>query len=291
MLNYTLPNFSDTKQLARLFSNSSFRALYSDDNSKKTIYSKISRLINSPSNQMNLKMFFEKGFQQLKVDYRNEYFVKSVLLNDFVLKRYSLNNSVLLNEFQVASSIADVVLVNGSNKVFEIKTEFDSPKRLITQIMDYKKAFSEVFVVVHNSQIEKYLESNFTEIGILSFSETGDFKEIRPAKKDITMLDIRTMAKTLRKSELNQMVFDLTAELPEATQVKFFKICVEIIEKFSPEEVQYKYLQILKKRIDLSSNQRVLSDQTPYWLKFFCYTENIKEKDYLHLLNSLDMKI
>lgn len=65
---------------------------------------------------------------------------------------------MLLNEFRIGASIADTVLINGTNKVFEIKTELDTPERLTTQLQDYYKGFSEVYVFTHYSLAAKYVQ-------------------------------------------------------------------------------------------------------------------------------------
>ena len=81
------------------------------------------------------------AYQHLLKEYRYEYLYKSALLNDFVLRNYSLADTILLNEFRIGKSKADSVLANGTNKVFEIKTELDSSERLNSQVADYYKAF------------------------------------------------------------------------------------------------------------------------------------------------------
>lgn len=91
------------------------------------------------------------SYQILEQNYRHEYFYKNKLLNDYVLMHYALDDTVLLNEFRVGDSIVDVVLVNGTNKVFEIKTELDTPERLKPQLDDYYKAFTEVYVFTHTT--------------------------------------------------------------------------------------------------------------------------------------------
>src|SRR5690606_28537435 len=87
------------------------------------------------------------AYQSLLREYRHEYLYKSALLNQYVLRQHSLDDTILLNEFRIGKSVADAVLINGTNKVFAIKPELDSPDRLTTQLADYYKAFSELYLI------------------------------------------------------------------------------------------------------------------------------------------------
>lgn len=286
----TVPfTFSDPKLLAGLYSNASFRNLCKPVEKQDLFVNRLLSILNGESKGHSLRRLLDMGYQELLRSYRHEYLFKSTLLNDYVLKEYSMNTSILLNEFQVGKSIADAVLVNGTNKVFEIKTELDSPLRLATQIQDYKKAFSEVYLVVHEKQIKKYEDQISEGIGMLLFSERTGIYKYKEASLDNSCLEVDVMVKSLRKDELTLLATNLTGEEPEATPVKLFKTCCQLIKEYSSIEVQKEYLQIIKNRINPATNELIKSDQIPSWLKFFCYTENIKEKAYIQLTNNLDI--
>ncbi|WP_192350368.1 sce7726 family protein [Algoriphagus sp. Y33] len=283
--------FSDPKLLAGLYSNASFRNLCKPGEKQNGFVKILQSTLNSDIKGHTLRGILDIGYKELLQNYRHEYLFKTTLLNDYVLKKYSMKSSILLNEFQVGKSIADAVLVNGTNKVFEIKTELDSPNRLTTQIQDYKKAFSEVYLVVHENQAEKYAAVIAEEIGLLCFSEKNRILNYKEATPDINRLDVDVMVKSLRKDELILLATRLSGEIPEATPVKLFKTCQQIVRDYPCTEVQNKYLGIIKKRINPVTNELIKSDQIPSWLKFFCYSENIKEKDYIHLIDSLDITL
>lgn len=72
------------------------------------------------------------AYAAISKDYRCEYVYKNELVN-LLLRRYGTRSTVYFSEFRVGSSIADMVMFNGESKVFEIKTEYDSPRRLDRQ--------------------------------------------------------------------------------------------------------------------------------------------------------------
>ena len=78
-----------------------------------------------------IRDLFDSIFDRLtSKDYRHEFIYKSVIAHKILLGRHSLNTAVLLNEFRVGDCKADVVVINGTSNVYEIKSERDSLCRL-----------------------------------------------------------------------------------------------------------------------------------------------------------------
>lgn len=113
------------------------------------------------------------SYQILEQNYLHTYLYKNKLFNDYILMHYALDDTALLNEFRVSDSIVDVVLVNGTNKVFEIKTELDSPERLKPQLDDYYKAFTEVYVFTHTTLADNTLVYCPPYVGLLLLIPTN----------------------------------------------------------------------------------------------------------------------
>ena len=87
-------------------------------------------------------------------EYRTEYFYKNTLLNKLMLKKHDYKKTIALTELPIANSKADFVMINGRGVVYEIKTELDNLDRINSQIMDYQKAFSEIFIVTYQENLE-----------------------------------------------------------------------------------------------------------------------------------------
>ncbi|WGQ12411.1 sce7726 family protein [Pedobacter gandavensis] len=228
---------------------------------------------------------------QLLQHYRHEYLYKAALLNSYVLHHYSLEDSILLNEFKIGNSKADAVLINGTNKVFEIKTELDSPDRLLTQVNDYYKAFSEVYIVIHHSAVDKYIGLIDEHVGILLLSPKHTITTLRSAQCHDHGLDIPAMMKALRKEEYLQVVKNLCGSVPIATPVQLFKSCLNVLLEFSAIAVQTEFLRVIKQRINPLTNQLVQNPLIPDALRFSCYSHNLNENDYLSLIDKLNYKI
>ena len=84
-----------------------------------------SGLINRLDTSMPLKKFFDWIYDLLVKRYRSEYIYKNAIANKILLGKHSLNTSHMLTEFRAANCKADVVVLNGTSTVYEIKSEYD----------------------------------------------------------------------------------------------------------------------------------------------------------------------
>ena len=126
--------------LAKIVSNAGLQRMMFSDNFKQQARN-LKQLLKKNGLEIENKSYFSElidtSYQHLLRHYRHEYLYKVALLNSYALDNYSLSDTILLNEFKIGNSKADTILINGTNKVFEIKTELDSPERLCSQINDY----------------------------------------------------------------------------------------------------------------------------------------------------------
>jgi len=280
--------------LSKLISNSGFQRLINHDTSKD--YGKqLKQLLCRNGIRLEGKASFSEmlslGYQQLLSFYRYEYIYKTAILNSYVLREHSLKDTILLNEFKVGTSKADVVVVNGTNKVFEIKTELDTPDRLRSQVDDYFKAFSEVYLVVHHSMVSKYLGRVDPHVGIMVFTENEKIETVYTATSDHSRLDSTTMLKALRKEEYLTLITNLSGFQPITRPVHLFAECCRVANSFPVQTVHSEFLKIIKRRICEESNDFTLSESIPSYLKFFCYQAGLDQNHYIALTKRLNCLI
>lgn len=233
----------------------------------------------------------ELSYAHLLKYYRHEYLYKVALLNNYVLGNFSLSDTILLNEFKIGNSKADTVLVNGTNKVFEIKTELDSPERLNTQINDYFKAFSEVYVVIHHSSVDKYIRILDHHVGIMVFTAEHSIVTLRQPQPYHLGLEITAMMKALRKDEYLQVVRNLVGSIPISTPIQLFKSCLDVLSAFPATVVQAEFLKVIKQRINPLIPSLIQDPLIPAALRFSAYHYNLNENDYLGLIKRLNYQV
>lgn len=238
------------RSYSSIFSSTSFSKLIKEDdfsfiNSKILRYdiSKIGVKIHTYAD------YIKYTYNELRKQYRNEYIYKNTFINEILINDYGVKDTIVINEFRVGNSIADLVMFNGTSKAFEIKTELDTDKRLSGQLLDYKKAFKECYIVTHESLTDKYLKED-NSIGIIELIKTSrglKMQEVRPAI-EIKEVDSETIMRCLRTNEYKSIVSEYYKELPEMNSFNMFNICKELIFKIPNDILNLLFIEQLKLR-------------------------------------------
>ncbi|MFJ3114905.1 sce7726 family protein [Pseudomonas protegens] len=94
--------------------------------------------------------------------------IKAALI-DWLYARGMVRDAVVINEMVVANWArrADLALANGRLYGFEIKSEFDSLKRLPGQIESFRRHFDKVTVVAASKFVPEIVRSYPVEVGVL----------------------------------------------------------------------------------------------------------------------------
>lgn len=225
-------------------------------------------------------------YKHLQKDYRCEYIYKNNLLID-ILKKNGLNETLTLNELKIGSSKADLVLLNGSIRIFEIKTELDDFSKLSKQIDDYQKFADKVYIVTDEKHAQKIkIEYADTKIGILILDKKNKLIVEKEALNNTENFDFDTIFKILRKQEYMDLVKAEYGYIPDVPNTKIFRICYNMLKQIPVEKFQKKVLSKLKER-KLHSPNLLESKKTPKELKYICNSLNLKEKEYQYLYHFL----
>lgn len=258
------------------------------NNQESNLYNQFTEqfLYNDKSNTHN--ELISQVYKHLNKQYRNEYFYKNTLLNKLLLGRHSLNTTTALNEIPVNKSKADFILINGKATVYEIKTELDSLERLESQINDYYKAFNHVCVVTGESNFEKaYNLLKDTDVGVCVLTDRNTISTRKEPIKSNKKLDHTIMFKVLRKKEYENILFRHYGNLPETSQIKYFRACLELFRNIEMDRAYDYMVDELKKR-----NIKEVDEykKVPYELKFLVYFSDFKKRDYMKLQCFLNEK-
>lgn len=281
------------RSLSRIFSNPTFKNILHKKEDCDLLIDKLRKFDISLSLDDNptVKDAIRTLYLYLSRNYRNEYIYKNTILNKILLGKHNLNTATLLSEYRVGSSIADLVLLNGTSTVFEIKTELDSPDKLQKQIEDYQKVFAKVFIVTHHTLSERYLKNlNNDSIGLLSLNNKFQLSTNREAYEDFSLLNIETMMKCLRKDEYASIIASYYKEIPQVPNIRFFTECVNLA-KAIPIKVFHKLMvSQLKKRVPIEKDS-LNSEQLPQELRHICLCINPTKQQYKLLFNLLNQSL
>jgi hypothetical protein len=195
-----------------------------------------------------LAALFESAWHELRQLYRNEYIYKSEVANRIVFGRHSPRTAALHLEFPVGRSIVDVAIFNGTSTAYEIKTEFDSARRLKTQTRDYTKAFEAVYVVAHPALANSYVTVVAPEVGVLALDRRGSLSEIKAARKSQSLLDHSVVFRCLRREEYLRALRPMSPELTALPNGVVGESALALFRTLSKREAHDIYVGALRMR-------------------------------------------
>ncbi|MCD2156856.1 sce7726 family protein [Rhodococcus cerastii] len=185
----------------------------------------------------------------LKRKYRNEHVYKAAITEKIFIGRHGIYNASIMNEFAVASSVIDTVIVNGSATAYEIKTELDSATKLRKQLLDYSRAFRRTFVVTHESLEHEYRNRlRDTSAGLIVLTRRGTLSKRIEATSDTRNLAIETMMKCLRKAEYTNLIDSYYGTSFSVQSVQHFKYYLEMSDRIDPVAFNKLFEQQLRQR-------------------------------------------
>jgi hypothetical protein len=233
------------------------------------------------------KSALETLYSVFKKDYRCEYLYKNNLFNKYLLKQYSLTTTTVLNEFKIGNSIADFVLLNGTSRIFEIKSDLDGLDKLKKQINDYQQFADLIYIVTSTKYVSRILSDySGSTIGVIEFTQRNTFKEHKMAESNKQFFNYITIFKTLRKQEYLEIVFDNFGYVPDVPNTKIFRICLELVHRIELSSFQKMAFNKLKER-KIKCPELLKSEETPIELKQICYALDFTKQEYENLFTFL----
>lgn len=229
-----------------------------------------------------------KSYSLISKHYRCEYVYKNELIK-LLLKKYGTKNSVYFSEFRVGNSIADMVMFNGESKAFEIKTEYDTPRRLDKQMEDYKRFFDKCYIVVPKNRLEEYYNIVESTTGIITMSRDNGriiLKEIRSASQN-KHFEPEALMSCLRTDEYKNITLSLGVSLDGVAGYDMYTFCYNVISQADSDKLRALFLREVKKR----KNNTALLRKYPMSIRQMMLSLNLPEDKANKLLEQLNINI
>lgn len=135
--------------------------------------------------------------------------IKAILI-DWLFDKGMVDDAVVISEMVIAnwSRRADIALANGRLYGFEIKSHFDTLKRLPGQVESFQAHFDKVIIVAASKFISAIERDYPSEIGILEVYESSGRAKIRQVRagRICEVKDVSRLTSLLTKSELEKFV-------------------------------------------------------------------------------------
>ena len=230
----------------------------------------------------------KKLYSSIAKDYRCEYVYKNELIK-YLISQYGTKTTTAYNEFHVGNSIVDIALFNGESKAFEIKTEYDTTKRLGKQLDDYKKVFDKCYVVVPYEKADAYISSIDKSFGIITL-ERRNGRIFLTLIQEATLnsdLDPELVLSCLHIDEYESIVSEWIGTIPNVPKHQLYKECLSIFRQIPENTLRKLFVTKIKCR----KNNTPTIKKTPFMLRQMCLSMNLSSKDVETLVNRLSEQI
>jgi hypothetical protein len=245
-----------------------------------------SRLLDDLS--ITVANFFDATFSVLKKQgYRDEYVYKAALTQNVLLGTHNLRTASMLTEFRVGDCKADVVILNGTGTVYEVKSERDSLSRLERQIAAYAKVFAKVNVIAAESHVTAVMNLMPSDVGVLCLGDRGQIKPIRKAIERIDRTSPSAIFDCLRTDEARRILMTETVFIPQVPNTELNAVLKELFIKLAPDTAHRGMVEVLKKTRNLLPLSHLI-DQLPSSLHTAALTVPLRKVDHLRLVGAVN---
>jgi hypothetical protein len=256
---------SEAVALSRLFSSAVFQEMATKGRSAR-----FKRLLDETSvvprcaDGATVGDAFEQAFSILKTaGLRDEYIYRAALTDKILRKKHSLRTATMLNEFRAGTSKADLVILNGTSTVYEIKSERDTLARLVRQIEDYKRVFASVNVVVSEKHVEAVQSVLPEDVGIMCLSNRYHISTRRDAVDCPERICPMTIFESLRSAEAATVLQRLGIPVPDVPNTQRHGAMRRLFANLEPAALHSELIRTLKRTRDLAPLSELLNRLPP----------------------------
>ena len=182
-----------------------------------------------------------------------KYYPCERVIKYYLIKKMThLTENIVAFEMSIGSSRIDLCRINGHTYAYEIKTEYDTFKRLSTQLPNYQKAFDFVYVVTPLQRVESLKPYLPEGCGIIAYTlKNGLCKFSHQKKAEKNKGDLDFCIKNFSSSELTMFIEALSNLTCPTKRIEKEKIAISLVGKRNAWAV---YRKILKKRYEKKRN-------------------------------------
>jgi hypothetical protein len=214
---------------------------------------KVLETVGFPVNKKSkLIKIYNRVYEYLLKNYRNEYVFKNTIVNEILLKKHSPATSAIFSEFQVLGCKLDLLVLNGTSEAYEIKTKYDNFTRLKMQLETYLKFFDEVYLVLDEQiydEDNEILGALNDRIGILVFTQKNELIKKKKAEPNTKYIKSEDMVALLRKDEYLDIIKSSFGEdLSDTPNTKMYGKARQWFSKFERQQAHQLIIKKLKLR-------------------------------------------
>lgn len=230
---------------------------------------------------------FDSAFDILKVaGHRDEYIYRAAISQKVLMGTHSLRTASMLNEFRAGSCKADLVILNGTATVYEIKSERDSLARLANQVENYKRVFAKVNVIASEGHVEGVLATVPNDVGVMSLSKRYRITTVREATDCPARICPVTVFESLRTAEATAILQAMRVAVPQVPNTQRHAVMRHLFAALDPTELHFEMVRTLKRTRNLAPLE-TLVDRLPESLQAAALSVSVRRTDHPRLIDAI----
>jgi len=234
---------------------------------------------------------FEAAFSLLKREgRRHEYIYKAALMHKILLGKHSLQTASMLNEFRVCDCKADLVILNGTATVYEVKSERDSLSRLERQVNAYTKVFGQVYVIAAENHIGEVMGSVPEDIGILQLTRRHQISTLREAVDRRENTSPEAIFDSIRTEEARAILRSQGLSIPIVPNTALNSVLRQLFVRLDARTAHDGMVQVLKKTRNLLPLSDLV-DQLPHSLQIAALSVPLRKMDHTRLVAAVNTRL
>lgn len=230
---------------------------------------------------------FDSAFEILKVaGHRDEYIYRAAISQQVLMGTHSLRTASMLSEFRAGSCKADLVILNGTATVYEIKSERDSLARLANQVENYKRVFAKVNVIASEGHVEGVLATVPDDVGVLCLSKHYQIEPVREAFDCPARICPVTVFESLRTAEAVTILRAMSVKVPVVPNTQRHAAMRDLFATLDPAALHVEMVRTLKRTRDLAPLGDFV-DRLPESLQAAALSVSVRRADHSRLVDAV----
>lgn len=234
---------------------------------------------------------FDAAFAVLKrAGLRDEYVYRAAVTHKILMGKHTLNTACMLTEFRTDACKADLVILNGTATVYEIKSERDSLVRLANQVTNYKKVFAAVNVIASEAHVDSIFATIPEDVGVICLSTRYQMRTVRDAIARPERVCPATIFDSLRLAEAQTVLKSLGAPIPEVPNTQLYSAMRAIFAKQEPSSVHEAMVTTLKRTRNLAPLSGLV-ERMPSSLQAAALSIKVKRSEHDRLIEAVSTSL
>lgn len=247
-----------------------------------------SLLVDARTKKQHVHTLFDKAFALLEQDgCRDEYIYKAALTQKILLGRHSLQTASMLNEFRVGQCKADVVILNGTSTVYEVKSERDSLSRLERQVEAYSLVFARLYVIAAEMHVPAVMASVPKDVGVMRLNSRYQISTVREAVDRADDTSPSAIFDAIRTAEARLILKARGITIPVVPNTRLNAALRELFVQLMPRDAHDGMVDVLRKTRNLLPLSALVA-QLPLSLQTAALSVPLRKLDHERLVAAVN---